>query len=1084
MTVPAPQAPRSDRARRRLRPWLWLAGTTLLSAAIIAVAWRLDRDRPQSTKPTGPSGPITELRPERLTEAERSGDTSMKGVQANMRLDAGAWVQVAGPDGRVKQQYTAAQINPLPDKRVAMRMPQAVLYGSNGRVVTMRSDAMTAAVPKGGIESGRLEGSVVIRIYAPQGGRPVDLANDAAEVVIEAPEAEFDMKNGDIRADRSVKITSEALTFVGEGLNLELDQDGRNILRMTVDRPLSPIRIERSASMLQERSKGLRPADADPRAAASAREAGEAKAGEAAAPSAGGQRAARGGNAARGSTALDGGSAAAGAANPRARVARPYLLTISDQVRVVSQEAARSIIMTGDRLRLLFTMDSTVSDGLVLGLPGEAHAMAAVAAPSGPRVAWPALMAIAAPLAPGADESITIHYTGRLVLEQAPTSAPALPSDKAVRMEMDGAPMRVEDTKSKAVVSGARLVYESELDRVRIEGSEAHLAALDSPDMGMRGGSLELDRRTGKGGVPGPGSIRLGDPEKRPVTVAWQNGAQFRLAPGTENAEGSFRGADFAGKVEVRSRDFAMDAGSLAVEAEPVGRRDVLRRLVASDGVHARDLGEREGSLRAQRIDMTLQPDEEGNSTPRQMVATGDVMASDRDQVLWASSLRSMFVAPGQGGARGARSGTDARAGTDAGAQATIPRADVSSVVAEGPVELLLKDSTRVWASRMEGDAINGTARLIGPNVLVVRNNEVIDQLAELQVQERPAKLSAVGAGRASHYAQPVLAVTRERMGRPSVPQVPVMQATWRDGVAFAQGVVNSRQGGPPRDLLLMQGGVRVRASRSPLEAEALDSDEVSIELLPGAPKGSDSPLGGVARMVARGNVRAETQEWPTEQRSGEPRMFRLNAGNATYDVVEARCFVDGPGTVLLNDPGKPKGSAESKPADAKTGGALDSSPFSPDGITKFTWTRSLGVRGLNQGQSVVSFDGDVQMQHLGRNGAGTGTLAADHLEATVQSRADRQAVPADGAPAIGAGAQLESVTGRGRVTVRTSEFDLEAGEFTLDEARQVARLAATPGRSVTIVKRGAPATRADEAVWDLRTGVITVTRVRGNAPR
>jgi hypothetical protein len=1097
MTPPVAPIPRSDRSRRRLRPWLWLLGAILLSAAGLVAAWKFDQRAAPSRPADDGRGPVADLRPSELTDRERAGGSGPLSARATARLEEGAWVQVAGPDGRLKQQYRASQINPLPDKRIAMRDPQAVLYGANGRVATMRSDAMTATVPRGELESGRLEGRVVIRLYTPRDNTPVNLAVDPAELVIEAPEAEFDLATGEIRADRSVTITSEALSFTGEGLNLTLSQDGRSVERLTVDRPLSPIRIERSAAMLQERSKGLRPSGA---------EAG-ASAAPGAAASSGGAPARRAEGAAAGGpgagTIPSGTSAARGAKNgapdaaraPATEPARPYLLTISDNVAVTSQEPDRRVVMTGRELRVLFTLRSGIGEGLV-----AAPAPVVVPGAAVPVRLQPALAVLAVPSAPpsaggspASDHSLTITYTGRLVLEPAPSEEAALPSAAAVRVRMRGAPARVEDSKSHAVLAGEIVQFESETEDVLLAGTPAAFASVESPDFGLKAQTLRLNRTTGVGGVEGPGSLRLGSPERRPVQVAWERGARFTLAPGSQDAGGSFRAADFAGGVTVRSRDFALDAGALAVEAEPVGARDVLRRLVATDGVRAQDLGERGGVLEAERVEMALAPDAGGNAVPRTMHATGAVMVADARQSLWAESVRVAFLPP--------RGASAPRADGS-----VAPRADVGSVIAEGSVELRLPDATRVWAGRMEADAVGGTARLSGPNVLVVRGNTVLDQIADLQVQERPGKLSVAGAGRASYFREALLVDAPRRLGRPALLQVPVMQATWREGLAYAERTVPGTLGAPDRGLLLMQGAVKIRASRSPLEAEALDADEVQVELEPqraaarsdagaatppqgrpgtapagraaaagGAGPGAAPDLGAVARMLARGNVRIETQEWRDAARVGEPRLFRLLSTNATYDVKTGLCSVDGAGSILVNDPPAPGGVRS---------GTAGASPFSPEGITRFTWQRSLGMTQKGEGLTTVALDGSVQMQHLGAGDAGSGTLVADHMEASIRGRPGRDATPQDGAPLIGAGATLERVLARGRVTVRTPEFDVETGEFELDETRQVALLTSVPGRTVTIVKRGAETLRAESASWDMASGTITILRARGALPR
>jgi hypothetical protein len=158
--------------------------------------------------------------PAPLSDQERSGSGPKFGSQESVRLTEGAWVQVADAKGNLKQQYTAARIDPLPDKRLSMDAPRAVLYGEGGRIVTMRGDTMTARVPRRELESGRLAGNVVIRIYRPRDGRPVDLRADAPEVVVECPEASFDAESGEVRCDRQVRILGDSVSFDGEGLSM------------------------------------------------------------------------------------------------------------------------------------------------------------------------------------------------------------------------------------------------------------------------------------------------------------------------------------------------------------------------------------------------------------------------------------------------------------------------------------------------------------------------------------------------------------------------------------------------------------------------------------------------------------------------------------------------------------------------------------------------------------------------------------------------------------------------------------------------------------------------------------------------
>jgi hypothetical protein len=1062
MTASGQSAPKSDYARRRRRPWLWLTAAVTSSAVVLGVAWVLDHEKgPVANTPTG-TGPVTPLVPSGLTPEERTAASSQIAARDPIKLQAGGWVQVAGPDGRLKQQYAASRTDPLPDKRMSMVDPRAVLYGSQGRVVTMRSDTMVARVPKGELESGRLEGNVIIRVYKPQGDRPVDLAVDSAEMIIEAPEAEFDSRSAEIRVDRSVRVTSAALSGSWEGLSLTLSQDGKSIERLVTDRPLSPIRIERSAEVLRKRGEGMKPGTS-----------GAAPVGDTG----------------------DESFLCVWAPEPPPRT---YLLTFHDNVHVVSAEPETTVTMDGNMMQAIFVLEGSMDGGIARVDPHGAETRAL----NMPLETPPAMRVLAAAAdpqrptreaQPAADESITITYTGRMVMEPLGTDVPPLAHPKGVRIVMHGAPARVEDSKSQSVITAERVSFESEVEEVHLTGSPEKPARVENPDFVIAAPLLQLNRSSGKGSVQGAGSLRMGrlDTQQQPLTVAWADEARFTLVPGTpKKADGTFRTATFVGDVRVRGADFAMDSGTLMVESEPVGEKDVLRKLVADQGVVASNLTESGGRLEAGRVEVLLQPDDEANARPRSLTATGGVVVTDPQQTLWAPSVRAIFVAA-----------TKKKAAKDDRLSMGGDKMQLGSVVAEGPVALLLKDGTRVWASRLEGDAVARTAQLLGPNVVVVRGNSVIDQLSEVRVQDAPGKLSAAGVGRVSYYTERVIPETRERMSLPSLPQVPQMQATWREGMAYVEGAVPGKLGAPDRGLLLLQGAVKVRAARSAVEEESLDADEVQLETLPQvadakpskggrtAPESgtsaSNQDMGQVARMVARGNVDIRAKSWPTAQKQGEPKFFRLQSQSAVYDVPAGLCSVEGAGSILVSDPIVAQAVASSK---EKT-----DLPFSPQGVTKFTWQRSLGMRRIDQALTTIALDGNVEMQHVGAETAGNGTLLADHLEATVRSPetevAERKPTPggaaATAAPVLGAGATLEHVLARGRVIVRTVEYDIETGEFSLDERTQVATMTATPGRVVTIQKRGVGGPqRAQSAVWDMKAGTIIIERLRGAISR
>ena len=1060
MTVP--EATDREAVRRKRRPYLWTAGALALSLALVALAWWVDQRRaPDGRQARTRRGPVAELvGPSPLSDRERSGTGPSFGSQESVKLEQGAWIQVADAKGNLKQQYTASRIDPLPDKRVAMKDPRAVLYSDGGRIITMRSDAMTARIPRRALESGKLEGNVVIRIYRSVGGRPVDLVKDAPDVVVESPEAQFDAASGEIRCDRRVRITGNALDFDGEGLSLSLAPDGKTIDRLVVDRALAPVRFNRTVAAAQAAERKKATAAPAPPAATMPGQAS-------------------------GGAANEGGAKVAVAAPAGAKPQRPaseasrlFLLTLLEDVNIVSTEAGRRTQVTGERLDAYFMLSGGSAKGLAAGdpfgpAPARAGAEVTGLAP-GPR----AVQVLSAAFAAADEDTVEVRFAGRLVMAPAPEGTPELSDPSAVRVVVSGAPARITDSRSEAVITAQRATFESGTERVELLGDAKAPATVTSPRFGLVAQRFQLDRSTGVGGSEGPGSITVGGAGAKPLTVAWAKAMRVALAPAKGgDAEGSLRAAEFDGDVRASSKDFELEAGHLAIESQPAGKKDCPRRIEATGGVRAKSLGRTGGRFAAQRVEVTLGPDAAGDAQARTLVATGDVMAADASQTMWASALRLSFVDRPK--VRGGGAKADDALG-----------ADVGATVAEGPIELRMQDGTRVWATRLEGDGRQRTARLVGPELLVVRANLVLDQLNEISVQDSPARLSSVGPGRASGFKDRVVADSDARLGRPQVKGVPQMQATWRDSLAFADQAVKPRDGGAARGLLLLQGTVKVRASRDAREAEAMDADEIQVEFLPGGAKvaaapagkrgagpGSDAAVQRMGTMRAVGNVRLEARQWADGRREGQPKLFRMTAPSVAYDGATGGIAVDGAGSLLVFDPGKPRTPAQADEA---------KSPFSPDGTTRFTWKRSLGVERRPDGTSRIVLERDVVMEHLGASDAATGTVTADRMTAVVRGvEGVEPARAGDVGMSLGGPAELVSVFADGRVVVRTADIDVDGGEFELDVKRQIGAIRAPVGRLVTVVRHGTPApARAHAFTWDLVKGSFSVEGARGTVGR
>ena len=1052
-----PEASDARWSRRRRRPYVVTAAAIAGSLALLAVAWMIDRGRPPVARQARiRERPVEELvTPAPLDDRERSGAGPRFGSQESVRLQSGAWVQVADANGNLKQQYTATRIDPLPDKRLSMAEPRAVLYGDGGRIVTMRSDEMVARIPRRELESGRLVGNVVIRVYRPEGDRPVDLKADPPDVVIESPEATFDSLSGEIRCDRQVRISGEVLTFEGEGLSLDLSADGRSIERLVVDRATAPVRILRAAVEAQaERRRAAARAAPAPAPAPAPVQAKAPAPSKAPAPRKPG-------------TAAVAPKPAPAAPDPAAPAParRLFRLTLHDDVTVDSLEAGRRTVVRGERLDAFFMLGRDSSIALTRATGDERPVPASLPGALAHRFAAAAFASVVP--APGPEDAVTVTFRGRLVMAPAPDATAPLADPEAVRVVVVGSPAVVTDSSNEARIEAASAAFESRSERMLLEGSPGKPATVTTPDLSLATPRFELDRAAGRGSGSGPGSVVLGSAGARPITVRWKDRMDIALEPGVGDAAGSFRGADFAGEVAVSGTDFELGCDALKVESAPAGTRDVPRRIVASGRVRARSLGTSGGTFEADSVDIALTPDAEGRAQPRTLAAAGNVMAADEGQTLWCSSLRASFV-------------ERAGAGPPAADAADAIAADIGPVTADGPVEVRTADGVRAFAARLEADGVAGTARLVGPDVLVVRGNLVLDRLSEMRLQRSPARASALGPGRASGFQEPLLADLPGKIGRPAITGLPQMQVTWRDSLAYEDAGIPARGGEAAKGLLLVQGGVKVRASRAPTEAEALDADEVQLELLPRdssappAPRGSSADAATVGAMTASGTVRLEARQWADASRAGTPRLFRMNAPSVRYDARDGTAFADGAGTLLVHDP--PAAAPAAPQASAR-------SPFSPEGTTRFTWKRSLSVERRPNGDSRITLEREVLMEHLGLGEAATGTVSADRMMATVRAAPGtaRPAAADDVAMQLGGPAEITEVAADGNVMVRTDEYDIEAHEFELDVPSQVGAARAEPGRLVTVVRRGqATPLRGHAFRWDLLKGTLSVEGARG----
>ena len=479
-------------------------------------------------------------------------------------------------------------------------------------------------------------------------------------------------------------------------------------------------------------------------------------------------------------------------------------------------------------------------------------------------------------------------------------------------------------------------------------------------------------------------------------------------------------------------------------------------------------------ALRAKDVDMDLVKDALGRTTPKQLVATGAVEATNVAQTLWCDALRAQFESTQAGAAPRSANASDPALGPS----------EVTRVDADHGVQIQLKDGARVFADGMIAFPPKGLADLRGPGLSIIRGGVMIDAIPSLSVNDRNRTAESPGGGRARSWQAPIVAA--ELQGKIELPAAlaakPEMDAQWKGQMTFTDRAQNGA-------VLDLAKDVRIRAEPRPEEFDALDAQTVHLELdrRPSAggalatavQANAPTPAGGdirPRRLIATGDARMENQVWLNADRSGEPRLFQVRGQTIDYDAVTGEASVPSAGSVLVNVPAG--GSLDPKAQQNRTrdqsvpGGGIE-------GISRFRWGSAMNLKRLVDEKFLMSMDQSVELVRAGPKKSDTLTLTCDRLEATLERRIENDSNPKAGTqPAfnLGGSSEVQRVRGIGRCFIRTPDYDVECEEFDYNVVTQIAEMRARPGRLVNVLPKGqGTPLRAAAMTWDLQSGRIQI---------
>ena len=1066
--------------------------------------------------------------PSKPTDEEIANASSGIDRESLAALREGAWIQVAGSKGELAQEYSARKIDPLPDEWIDMDGPHALMYPTDGRIISLTAEKGKAHVPARAIESGIFTGNVEIRIYESlASGNRADIANTEPSVVINAESAEFDNVQDEITSSKWVRVSTEEITFVGEGLAIQLGEDGSGIERLIVDRATEPIRIHRKSVLATAQPASPSSVQATPQPVGST-------------PAVAAQPAS---------------SKPGSLPTTQAPVSSPvqqatptwFRLVLHDDIlieRFGAEGGVRSTVH-GDQLVATFALgEGGVEAPLAHNQPIESdvqHSALAMAMSSSVFIASAVTTGIGIQDEQAQEDGLVlVHFSGRLVMTPDPSADGRLSSrdDAEIIVKgLDGRGITVRDEANDAKVTCSRLRYQSKRDMVELIGDQRHPLLLQSPRMRLAGDRFWLKRSSSTGGIIGPGTMELAQgatslqaalrglplavaialadarsesrammeaavqtvfqeetaQEDAPnLEITWQEGIDLDFSD-TEEAS-RIKQARFRGNVNVLSPDFNLTSETLAVDfSQDPELDDSVERIVAAGGARVLRLGE-SGSLAAETIDLSLQETTDGRTIPTVMRARGGVEASDPSQKMWSDLLVVHFRPVPEKLDDGEP--TQLQRGFAGGmTDGDMGSVQITTVNAQNSVQVRLENGARVFAERLDGDAVNRNLDLSGENVMLLRDNVIADQMREVKLDDERKTVRGLGPGRFRYYQTPVVLESQEKIDRPAPLNQPSLAATWRESMAFTDGV---NDGGGRLELA---GKVRVRSEADPLETGRLDAERLRLDLAlredqadsddsddPGPTEESGRDL---QKITANGEAVMESRTWETAARTGEPQLFRITGDHVEYEPLTREALVKGEGGLLVHDPHEQVAAGTDESVNQNVG------VFGVDGTSRFKWKKRMSMRREVDDRYLIIMEEDVEVLHAGLKDDDTFSLTGDRLEITVD-RSRQEEVAATGKdstnekdPAslksvdLGGPAEMLRVRGVGHVFVRTPEQDIECEEFDYNVETQIAMMKARPGRVVTIQpKNSATPIRAELVQWDMRTGRMRILSSEGGIAR
>ncbi len=583
------------------------------------------------------------------------------------------------------------------------------------------------------------------------------------------------------------------------------------------------------------------------------------------------------------------------------------------------------------------------------------------------------------------------------------------------------------------------------------------------------------------------------------LQLTWMDGVDFDLTPphppptqthaATASSEPTsstdtlenlhLQRATFHGSVDVQTKDLWLDSDHLALnfpeeslesDASSEEPLESIESIHAYSNVHVGSHDE--GTMSCNDLLLTMTRNESGETVPKHMLATGQVMASDPNQIVWADEVETFFH-------------TDVETAEDGSDIEQVER-----VIARGNVEVSLTEGGRAYSEELLGDPARETITLTGHNVIVVKDEVFIDDATSVTFDGKTQNALWNGTGHARIYPQLIEPVADGRIDQPSPASIelqPQIDVNWTESMLF-DSQINDGAG-----QLTFQGNVDAISIPSTLERNTMSGQSLILdfELVPDEENAfsihsetdQSSPDTGLIQMdqrsrrlhtmTAQGDAKIESHSWIYEDHHDAPRIFYIAGPYIRYNDKTSSAQVIGEGTLLVRD------TAE-KQSDSQD--TTDSSVmFAPNGISRFRWTDQLHLTSSLTNRYTVHITGNVRAEHQSPTDE-VSTMRSDWLDANFVQMVDEIEPEADDDPyRFGGSWKLRRVTGGGNVVILTPTRDVRSDHFNYNLTTRIAEMRAEPGRRVSVITRGSGhPIQAEYILWNMERDTITITRGSG----